>query len=290
MEEKEEKLEKEEVQPKVLRLIHPQWYGGISETWMPTNVKGGRAEAYKIGASFLEMMMPQSEAETVTIPFSQDIAEGAMMHSEYDDMLKQTKVVSDIIRERAPERIVTLAGDASATVVPLGYLNGCYHKDTSVVWIDANPDVSVPYTMALMAWLGKRSEDFKSLWPTMVPASRLLIVGYRAWNQSLKEWQDDLGMKGISPMQVAEDSKIILDWLKQRKKRKVFIHLDLSVLDPFELYTTQSKSRNGIKIMELVRVVNDIAAAFDLVGMTVVEPTPRLMKKVRDMLSQLPLF
>ena len=124
----------------------------------------------------------------------------------------------------------------------------------------------------------------------MVPASRLLIVGYRAWNQSLKEWQDDLGMKGISPMQVAEDSKIILDWLKQRRKRKVFIHLDLSVLDPFELYTTQSKSRNGIKIMELVRVVNDIAAAFDLVGMTVVEPAPRLMKKVRDMLSQLPLF
>lgn len=282
--------EKEEVQPKVLRLIHPQWYGGISENWMPSNVKGGRAEAYKIGASFLEMMMPQSKAETVTIPFSQDIADEGMIRSEYDDMLKQTKVVSDIIRERAPERIVTLAGDASATVVPLGYLNGYYYKDTSLVWIDANPDVSVPYTMALMAWLGKRSDDFKSLWPTMVPASRILIVGYRAWNQSLKEWQDDLGMKGISPMQVTESSQIILDWLKERGKRKVFIHLDLSVLDPFELFTTQTKSRNGIKTIELIRVVNDIASAYDLVGMTVVEPTPRLMKKVRDMLSQLPLF
>ena len=282
--------EKNETQSKVLRLIHPQWYGGILENWMPTDLEGGRREAYDVGTWFLKMMMPKSKAETVTVPLSQDIVENEHAHSEYEDMLKQTKVVSDIIREHAPERIVTLAGDASATVVPLGYLNGYHHKDTSVVWIDANPDVSVPYTMALMAWLGKRSEDFKSLWPTMVPASRLLIVGYRAWNQSLKEWQDDLGMKGISPMQVAENSEVIINWLKERGKSKVFVHLDLSVLDPYELFTSRTSSRNGIKINEVVRVVNDIAATFDLVGLTVVEPTPRLVKKVRDMLTQLPLF
>ena len=157
-------------------------------------MKGGIEEAYKIGAGVQNMMVPQEqkEQETVTIPLSTEITSADGMHNEYDDILKQTKVVSDIILEKSPERIVTLAGDASATVIPLGYLNGYYQKDTSLVWIDANPDVSVPYTMALMAWLGKRSEDFKRLWPTMVPASRILIVGYRAWNQSLKEWQDDL--------------------------------------------------------------------------------------------------
>ena len=276
---------------KVLRLIHPQWYGGILENWMPAEVSGGKAEAYRVGAGYLEMLMPHnSKVQTVTIPLSEEIAQTDMQHSEYDDMLRQTKVVSDIILEHAPGRIITLAGDASATVVPLGYLNGYYHKDTSVVWIDANPDVSVPYTMALMAWLGKRSDDFKRLWPTMVPASRLLIVGYRAWNQSLKEWQDDLGMKGISPLQVAEDSFLILDWLRQTGKQKVYIHLDLSVLDPFELFSSRPRNRNGIKTSEMVRVVNDIAAEFDVVGITVVEPTPRLVKKVRDMLSQLPLF
>ena len=285
-------IENKELKTKVLRLIHPQWHGGILENWIPKDMKGGIEEAYKIGAGVQNMMVPQEqkEQETVTIPLSTEITSTDGMHNEYDDILKQTKVVSDIILEKAPERIVTLAGDASATVIPLGYLNGYYQKDTSLVWIDANPDVSVPYTMALMAWLGKRSEDFKRLWPTMVPASRILIVGYRAWNQSLKEWQDDLGMKGISPLQVRENSEIILDWLKEKGKKKVYVHLDLSVLDPSELFASHNRAHNGIKAAEVVRVVNDIAAAFDLVGMTVVEPTPKLVNKVRETLSQLPLF
>jgi len=286
-------IDDKELKTKVLRLVHPQWQNGIMENWMPSGLNSKKKHAYDLGAGVLNMMMPQVDDEdkkTVIIPLSDEISEGDAMGSDYDDMLKQTKVVSDIIREYAPERIVTLAGDASATVIPLGYLNGYYLKDTSVVWIDANPDVTVPYTMALMAWLGKRSEDFKSLWPTMVPASRILIVGYRAWNQSLKEWQEDLGMKGISPLQVVDDSKLILDWLKEKKKKKVYIHLDLSVLDPYELFTSHNKSRTGISSTQLVRVVNDIASAYDLVGMTVVEPTPRLMNKVRDTLSHLPLF
>jgi len=285
-------IDDKELKTKVLRLVHPQWQNGILESRVPIGQNNGKKEAYGIGSGLLSMMMPQEDEgkKTVVIPLSNEIGDTEAMTSDYDDMLKQTKVVSDIIREYAPERIVTLAGDASATVIPLGYLNGYYLKDTSLVWIDANPDVTVPYTMALMAWLGKRSEDFKSLWPTMVPASRILIVGYRAWNQSLKEWQEDLGMKGISPLQVADDSSLILDWLKEKGKKKVYIHLDLSVLDPYELFTSHSKSRNGISSAQLVRVINDIASAYDLVGMTVVEPTPKMVNKVRDTLSQLPLF
>jgi len=284
--------DRKEEKSKVLRLIHPQWHGGVLENWNPAGMKDSKHQVYDIGVGVLNMMMPQGDQdkETVIIPLSQEICDGDQVSTEYDDMLKQTKVVSDIIRQRAPERIVTLAGDASATVIPLGYLNGYHLKDTSLVWIDANPDVTVPYTMALMAWLGKRSEDFKSLWPTMVPASRILIVGYRAWNQSLKEWQEDLGMKGISPLQVADDSTLILDWLKEKGKKKVYVHLDLSVLDPYELFTSNSKSKNGIKTAQLVRVINDIAAAYDLVGMTVVEPMPKMVNKLRDTLSQLPLF
>ena len=285
-------IEDKELRTKVLRLIHPQWHEGILDNWMPNGMKGNVEEAYKIGAGVQNMMVPEEQKgqETVTIPLSTEIISTDGMRNEYEDILKQTKVVSDIILQRAPERIVTLAGDASATVIPLGYLNGYYQKDTSLVWIDANPDVSVPYTMALMAWLGKRSEDFKRLWPTMVPASRILIVGYRAWNQSLKEWQDDLGMKGISPLQVSDNSEIVLNWLKEKGKKKVYVHLDLSVLDPSELFTSHNRTHNGIKAAEVVRVVNDIAASFDLVGMTVVEPTPKLVSKVRETLSQLPLF
>lgn len=45
-----------------------------------------------------------------------------------------------------------------------------------------------------------------------------------------------------------------------------------------------------MKISEVVRVINDIAARYDVVGLTVAEPMPRLAIKIKNMLNQLPLL
>lgn len=45
-----------------------------------------------------------------------------------------------------------------------------------------------------------------------------------------------------------------------------------------------------MKINEVVRVINDIAARYDVVGLTVAEPMPRLAIKIKNMLNQLPLL
>ena len=48
---------------------------------------------------------------------------------------------------------------------------------------------------------------------------------------------------------------------------------------------------NGMKINEVVRChQSDIASEYDLVGLTVAEPMPRIAIKLRNMLSQLPLL
>ena len=41
---------------------------------------------------------------------------------------------------------------------------------------------------------------------------------------------------------------------------------------------------------EAVRVINDIAAATDLVGLTIAEPMPRLAIRLKNMLSKMPLL
>ena len=45
-----------------------------------------------------------------------------------------------------------------------------------------------------------------------------------------------------------------------------------------------------MKINEAVRVINDIASEYDLIGLTVAEPMPRVAIKIRNMLNQLPLI
>lgn len=45
-----------------------------------------------------------------------------------------------------------------------------------------------------------------------------------------------------------------------------------------------------MKIEAVVRVINDIAAEKELVGLTVAEPMPRTAIRLRDMLGRLPLL
>lgn len=106
----------------------------------------------------------------------------------------------------------------------------------------------------------------------------------------MKERQKELGIKGLSPKEVAADSSLILEWLKGTGASKVVIHFDMDVIDPADMIAGVGVEPNGMKINEVVRAINDIASEYDLVGLTVAEPMPRIAIKLRNMLSQLPLL
>lgn len=89
---------------------------------------------------------------------------------------------------------------------------------------------------------------------------------------------------------MAADSSLILEWLKGTGASKVVIHFDMDVIDPADMIAGVGIEPNGMKINEVVRAINDIASEYDLVGLTVAEPMPRIAIKLRNMLSQLPLL
>ena len=190
--------------------------------------------------------------------------------------------------EAHPEKIVTLGGECSVSVVPFTFLAGKYPDDVAIVWIDAHPDVNLPYdnykgyhAMALTACLGMGDEEIIRTLPGRYDASRALIVGVRSWDDGMKERQRELRI---------EVSSAILEWLKSTGVSKVVIHFDLDVLDPAEIIAGVGVEPDGMKINEVVRVIYDIASEYDLVGLTVAEPMPRVAIKIRNMLNQLPLI
>lgn len=212
-------------------------------------------------------------------------------------ILKQTKAALELLHENTPEKIVTLGGECSVSVVPFTYLAAKYPDDIAIVWIDAHPDINLPYdeykgyhAMALTACLGMGDEEILQLLPGKFKISNSLIVGLRSWDEGMKERQKELGIKGLSPEEVAADSSLILEWLKGTGASKVVIHLDIDVIDPADMIAGGGIEPNGMKINEVVRAINDIASEYDLVGLTVAEPMPRIAIKLRNMLSQLPLL
>lgn len=85
-------------------------------------------------------------------------------------------------------------------------------------------------------------------------------------------------------------SQPVWGWVKNTGVSKVVIHFDMDALDPAEIIAVVGVEPDGMKIKEAVRVINDISSEYDLVGLTVAEPMPRIAIKLRNMLNQLPLL
>ena len=282
-----------------LRMIYPQWQGGIVSHLLPELQPDDASRGYYLGAHLLNFLAPESNQQTVEVPVSLDINDRASENgiNSYRAILKQTKVALDILNENKPERIVVLGGDCAVSVVPFTYLAAQYPDDVAIVWIDAHPDINLPndvyegyHAMALTACLGMGDKEIMNTLPTKVDASKSLIVGIREWDNGMQERQAKLGIKGLSSAEVANNSSPILDWLKGTGASKVVIHFDMDVLDPNDLIAAVGVVPDGMKIEEVVRVINDISKEYDVVGLTVAEPMPRVAIKIRNMLNELPLL
>lgn len=286
---------------KTLRLIYPQWQGGVVANWMPDIPANDVSRGYYLGAQLLQILAPESRQQTVEVPISLDIES----HKEekgisgYRAIIKQSKDALDLIRKENPDRIVTLGGECSVSVVPFTYLAEKYPDDVAVLWIDAHPDLNLPgdsytgyHAMALTACFGMGDKEIVELFPAKLNPSKSIIVGLRAWDDTnaSKERQEQIGVKSLLPARVAQNSMAVLDWLKTTGASKVVIHFDLDALDPAEIIAAVGTDPNGLKIETVVRVINDIAKEYDVVGLTIAEPMPRVAIKIKNMLNQMPLL
>ena len=53
-----------------VRLIYPQWQGGIVAHWMPDIPAEDASRGYYLGAQLLNMLAPESSQEVIEVPVS----------------------------------------------------------------------------------------------------------------------------------------------------------------------------------------------------------------------------
>lgn len=65
----------------------------------------------------------------------------------------------------------------------------------------------------------------------------------------------------------------------------------MDVMDPADILAAVADGpEGGLKLNEVVRLINDIAQEKELVALTIAEPMPRLAIRLKQMLSHLPLL
>lgn len=284
---------------KTIRLIYPQWQGGDITRWIPEiSDPALAARGYFLGAQLLDFLAPDNGQQKFTVPINTDIKERKTVDGvlDRDDIALQTKAALDILNIESPDKIITLGGECSVSVAPFTYLANKYKEDIAMVWIDAHPDITLPgdvytgyHAMAVTACMGLGDKKIISQLPAKISPDKILFVGLRDWERDeVKVRQHEYGIKHLTPKDVATDSSTVTSWLKGCGASHVVVHFDMDVLDPTDIIAAVGVVPNGMKMDEVVRIINDIANEKELVSLTVAEPMPRIAIRLKNMLSQLP--
>lgn len=283
---------------KTVRLIYPQWQGGNIVRIMPELEPDDASKGYILGSYLLEFLAPKTQSQTIRVPVSENInreEENGILG--YKSILDQTKEALKLLNEANPDRIITLGGECSVSVVPFTYLASKYENDIAMIWIDAHPDITLPedktyngyHAMAAAAIMGKGDNGIISELPGKINTDKILFVGLRDWErQQIKNRQEEYGIKHLAPQEA--DSSKILDWIKSTGAKHVVIHFDLDVLDPEEIIPAVGIVPNGMKIEQVTKIINDISKEYDVSGLTIAEPMPRIAIKLRNMLNQIEII
>ena len=286
---------------KTIRLVYPQWQGASIAQWIPEVKDPEQASrGYYLGAQLLNFLAPDTGQEILTVPVEigkgeRKVTDGVL---DLEVIVAQSKVALAMLNQANPDKIVTLGGECSVSVVPFTYLMDKYKDDVAMIWIDAHPDITLPgdvypayHAMAVMACMGIGNSQIISVLPAKIDPSKILLVGLRDWERDeIKKRQKQYGIRHLTPDNVRENSHAIKNWLRSCGASKVVIHFDMDVLDPAEIIAAVGVVPNGMKIAEVVRVINDIAQEKEIVGLTIAEPMPRTAILLKEMLAQLPML
>ena len=285
-----------------LRLVWPQWQGAGSTsvrallTEFPFDVA---RRGYTVGSAVLAAVLPPAQGPTVVVPTPLDDAGMAIRDGieAKDNVLAQLDAALAAIAEHDPERILTLGGDCAVSVAPFAALARRYGDDLAIVWIDSHPDVDTGETeydgyhaMAVSALIGQGDAEVLEHLPATVDAGRVALAGVHAWEADTYANVAAWGLTAFSPDDLRTSSEPLLDWLAAIGCTKVAVHFDVDTIDSNEQVFGLGAEPDGLTGEQVRRIIADLEAASDVVGLTIAEYIPRQVMQLQQVLRGMPLI
>ncbi len=252
-----------------LSLLLPEWQGYGVDARVASGARQ-IATLFDAGA-FLEIDAPDEEALTVE--------QGVLGLSSIAGRARRTRAALD---ERGPSRIFTVGGTCGVELAPVSYLNSRYRGDLAVVWLDAHADLNTPesspsghfHGMVLRTLLGTGPAILvEALRRPLIPA-QVVLAGARDLDRDEITFVSDAALSLLSPADVLVPDRIA-GRIRAGGFTRVYLHLDLDVLDPVEFPDALVSTPNGLSRDNIVATVRELAVRFDVVGFSVVEFRPR---------------
>lgn len=277
----------------------PQWQGGYDESDFPGRI-------YPLGARLLAWLAPESDAPLVEVPVepwtgAEAPKEGGVFYRQ--ELLRQARAARNIIDAHAPDRVITFGGDCLISQAPFAYLNERYDGKLGIVWIDAHPDVTTPkdfdhaHAMVLGNLLGEGEPLLAGEVKKRYAPDQVALVGVDGVLPYERAAIDRLGIKTIPSSDILAGSGAVAAWIHDKGFERVAVHLDLDVLDPAgfrsllfcnpDVEEPIEAEQGKVGMRDIGKLLKDIAAQADVVGMSFAEHMPWEALSLRTMLAEL---
>ncbi|PXY27068.1 arginase family protein [Prauserella muralis] len=162
----------------------------------------------------------------------------------------------------APEGpVLTIGGDCAVDLVPVGVARYRHGDRLGVVWFDAHADLNTAasspsgayHGMVLRSLLGDGDPDFAAS-PALAPG-RAVLAGTRSFDPAERD-AVAAGLARHVPVPAAPGD--LTGTLRAAGADRVYVHIDLDVLDPGEFTATHYAEPDGLTVAQLVAALEGL--------------------------------
>ena len=259
-------------------LVVPQWQGSSS----------ARAMCLVDGAEAVRADLPAASTDRVEVPVEAGDDLGTAIRR-----LSSIEKVAAAVRQRlaaGPAPTILIGGDAGADLAALAAAIDGSRGDVAVAWFAAHPALHDPissptgavHRMVVRALLG-------DVHPALGPAEplapgRIVLVGARAFDDAEAALAAERGIavvpprddawRGSAPEAAAEWADTVAEAVAATGASRVYVHVDLDVLDPAEVGSLHFPEPFGLAVADLVAAIGALRRRFAFAGGALTEFCP----------------
>lgn len=244
-------------------LVVPQWQGSPAP----------RAMLLVDGATAIAGDLPRAATTVLDVP----VEAGESLGTDVRRLSALLRTRALVAENMTPDTVL-IGGDCGVTVAALA-ADPAGTEDLAVVWCDAHPDVHTPSSspsgafsgMALRAVTGE-GEPQLTLTPG-VPRHRIVTVGVR--NPDPAEIADLATFTNLSVADLTGRPDALTEAVLTTGAQRVWVHIDVDVLDPAELSGVSSPAPFGLATSTLTAAIRRLREHVPLAGATIAGFAPR---------------
>jgi arginase len=164
---------------------------------------------------------------------------------------------------------ITIGGDCGIELAPVSRVIGA--GDTALVWFDAHPDLNSPESSPSHAFAGMVLRSIID--DGVVAAEHVTLAGARSWDPDEERFAAEMAVRSIPADELADPSALV-EAVASTGADRLYLHIDLDVLDPGELLGLLDPEPFGVSASALVQAVKALTARLPLAGATLAAFAP----------------